>query len=105
MSGRLIPVNLKTVLGWVAVAFIIWWIIEDPAGASHVVHNTGGFLNSAAHGISDFFSCLGGCPVPGKKNQGDDWAAAGIILGSVLAGLGLVAATAYFVTHDSWRRK
>jgi hypothetical protein len=51
-------VNLKTVLGWLAVAFVIWWIIEDPAGAAHVVHNIGTFLTSAAHGISDFFASL-----------------------------------------------
>ena len=46
-------VNLKTVLGWLAVAFVGWWIIED-----HVVHNIGTFLTSAAHGISDFFASL-----------------------------------------------
>jgi len=51
-------VNLKTVLGWLAVAFVIWWIIEDPAGAAHVVHNIGAFLTSIAHGLSTFFASL-----------------------------------------------
>jgi hypothetical protein len=51
-------VNLKTVLGWLAVAFVVWWIIEDPTGAAHVVHNIATFLTSAAHGISDFFASL-----------------------------------------------
>jgi hypothetical protein len=51
-------VNLKTVLGWLAVAFIVWWIIEDPTGAAHVVHNIGTFLTAAAHGISSFFASL-----------------------------------------------
>jgi hypothetical protein len=51
-------VNLKTVLGWLAVAFIIWWIIVEPAAAAHVVHNIGAFLSSAAHGISTFFASL-----------------------------------------------
>jgi hypothetical protein len=51
-------VNLKTVLGWLAVAFVIWWIIEDPSGAAHVVHNIGDFLASAARGIATFFSQL-----------------------------------------------
>jgi hypothetical protein len=51
-------VNLKTVLGWLAVAFIIWWIIEDPTGAAHVVHNIGDFLANAARGISNFFASL-----------------------------------------------
>jgi hypothetical protein len=51
-------VNLKTILGWLAVAFVLWWIIEDPAGAAHVVRNIGDFLASAARGISDFFASL-----------------------------------------------
>ena len=50
--------NLKTVLGWVAVAFIVWWIIVEPTAAAHVVHNIGAFLTSAAHGISTFFASL-----------------------------------------------
>jgi hypothetical protein len=51
-------VTLRTVLGWLAVAFIIWWIVEDPTGAAHVAHNIGTFLTEAAHGISAFFANL-----------------------------------------------
>jgi hypothetical protein len=51
-------VNLKTILGWAVVAFLIWWIIEQPDGAAHVVHNIGTFLTTAAHGISHFFSAV-----------------------------------------------
>jgi hypothetical protein len=51
-------VTLKSILGWLAVAFVIWWIVEDPAGAAHVVHDLGTFLTTAAHGISNFFSSL-----------------------------------------------
>jgi hypothetical protein len=51
-------VNLKTVLGWLAVASIAWWIIEFPTGAEHVVHNIGNFVTAAAHGISTFFASL-----------------------------------------------
>ena len=50
--------NIKTVLGWLALAFVIWWVIEDPTAAAHVVHNIGTFLTSAAHGISTFFASL-----------------------------------------------
>ncbi len=50
--------NLKTILGWLAVAFVVWWIIEDPTGAAHVVHNIGNLLTTAAHGISTFFASL-----------------------------------------------
>jgi hypothetical protein len=51
-------VNLKTILGWAVVAFLIWWVIEQPDGAAHVVHNIGTFLTTAAHGISHFFSAV-----------------------------------------------
>lgn len=50
--------NLKTVLLLLSFAFILSWIIEDPAAASHVVHNTGTFITSMAHGISGFFASL-----------------------------------------------
>jgi hypothetical protein len=49
-------VNLKTIAGWAVVAFLIWWVIEQPTGAAHVVHNLGDFLSSAAGGISRFFT-------------------------------------------------
>jgi hypothetical protein len=49
-------VNLKTVAGWAVVAFLIWWVIEQPTGAAHVVHNIGHFLSTAAGGLSNFFS-------------------------------------------------
>jgi hypothetical protein len=51
-------VNAKSVFGWIVLAFIIWWVIEDPTGAAHVVHNIGNFLTTAAHGISNFFASL-----------------------------------------------
>ena len=50
--------NLKTVLGWLAVAFVIWWIIEDPTRAADIVHNIGTFLVTATYGISSFFASL-----------------------------------------------
>jgi hypothetical protein len=51
-------VNLKTILGWLALAFVIWWVIEQPTAAAHVVHNIGTFLTTAAHGISNFFASI-----------------------------------------------
>ncbi len=50
--------DIKTILGWLALAFVIWWIIEEPAAAAHVVHNIGAFLTSAAHGLSNFFASI-----------------------------------------------
>ena len=50
--------NLKSILGWLALAFVVWWIIEQPSGAAHVVHNIGEFLTSVAHGLSNFFASV-----------------------------------------------
>jgi hypothetical protein len=51
-------VNAKSILGWVVLAFIVWWILVEPAAAAHVVHNIGAFLSSAAHGISTFITSI-----------------------------------------------
>jgi hypothetical protein len=53
-----VDVNLKTILGYLAIAFVVWWVIEQPSGAAHVVHNIGAFLTSAAHGLSNFFASI-----------------------------------------------
>ena len=50
--------KLKTILGYLAVAFILFFVIKDPAGAAHVVTNIGNFLASAARGIATFFASL-----------------------------------------------
>lgn len=50
--------NLKTVLTWAAVAFVLWWIIQQPTSAAHLVHNIGSILTSAAHGLSDFIASI-----------------------------------------------
>ncbi|MGH3405330.1 MAG: hypothetical protein ACRDRJ_22925 [Streptosporangiaceae bacterium] len=44
----------KTVLGIAAVAFTIWWIIEQPLAAAHLVHNIGTFLSTAGAGMQRF---------------------------------------------------
>jgi hypothetical protein len=51
-------VKLKSVLTWAAVAFLIWWIIQQPQNADHLVHNIGTLLSSAATGFSRFVSNL-----------------------------------------------
>ena len=50
--------NVKSVLGWLAIAFVVWWIIEQPNGAAHVVMNIGHWLTSAAHGLSNFYASI-----------------------------------------------
>lgn len=50
--------KIQTILGYLAIAFVVWWVIEQPAAAAHVVHNIGAFLTSAAHGLSNFFASI-----------------------------------------------
>jgi hypothetical protein len=51
-------VKLKTILGYAAVAFLLFFVIKNPTGAAHVVTNLGDFLASAARGFSAFLSSL-----------------------------------------------
>ena len=50
--------NLKTIAGWAVVAFIVWWVIEQPTDAAHLVHNIGDFLSTAATGLSHFVASI-----------------------------------------------
>ena len=48
--------KLGTILKWAALAFVLWWVIQEPTNAAHLVHNIGSLLSQAAHGISSFFA-------------------------------------------------
>lgn len=50
--------KLKTVLTWAAVAFVLWWVIQQPTSAAHLVHNIGSFLTTAATGLSHFIATI-----------------------------------------------
>ena len=43
-----------TILKWAAIAFVLWWVIQEPTAAAHLVHNIGSLLSQAAHGLSSF---------------------------------------------------
>jgi hypothetical protein len=51
-------VSVKSIVGWIVLAFIVWWILVEPAAAAHVVHNIGAFLSSAAHSLSTFVTSI-----------------------------------------------
>ena len=51
-------VKLKTILGYAAIAFILFYVIKDPTGAAHIINNIGNFLSSVARGFADFFTAL-----------------------------------------------
>ncbi|MGH3185456.1 MAG: hypothetical protein ACRDOE_26620, partial [Streptosporangiaceae bacterium] len=51
-------VGLKTILGWSVLAFAIWWMIEQPTNALHLVHNIGTFLSTAGNRLSQFVASI-----------------------------------------------
>ncbi len=46
--------NLKKVLTWIVVAFVVWYVIQDPEGSAQMVRNAGNALGDAATSLSDF---------------------------------------------------
>jgi len=46
--------NLKQVLTYLVIAFAIWWIVQQPANAAHLIHNITGLLTNVAKGLSNF---------------------------------------------------
>ena len=50
--------NIKTIVGYAAIAFVVWWIIKQPTSAAHLVSNIGNFLSSSANGLSHFVSSI-----------------------------------------------
>jgi ABC-type glucose/galactose transport system permease subunit len=47
-------VKLSKILTYAAIAFVIWWVIQQPTSAAHLVHNIGALLSDAAHGLASF---------------------------------------------------
>ena len=50
--------KLSKILTYAAIAFVIWWVIQQPASAAHLVHNIGALLSEAAHGLSNFVASI-----------------------------------------------
>jgi hypothetical protein len=51
-------VSFKNILFYALIAFIIWWVIQQPANAAHLVHNIGSLLTTAANGLSHFVASI-----------------------------------------------
>jgi hypothetical protein len=51
-------VKLSRILTYLAIAFVIWWVIQQPTSAAHLVHNIGDLLSTAAHGLSNFVASI-----------------------------------------------
>lgn len=50
--------SLKTVLTWAAVAFLLWWSIQEPTDVARLFHNIGSVLTAAAQGLSNFVASI-----------------------------------------------
>jgi hypothetical protein len=51
-------VKPRTLLTYAAIAFVIWWVVQQPTSAAHLVHNIGSLLSEAAHGLSNFVASI-----------------------------------------------
>jgi hypothetical protein len=51
-------VKPRQILSYLAIAFVIWWVIQEPTAAAHLVHNIGSLLSQAAHGLSSFVASI-----------------------------------------------
>ena len=50
--------KLSRILTYLAIAFVIWWVVQEPTNAAHLVHNIGSLLSDAAHGLSSFVASI-----------------------------------------------
>lgn len=50
--------KLGNIVKWAIIAFVVWWIIQEPTNAAHLVHNIGTLLSSAANGLSHFVASI-----------------------------------------------
>jgi hypothetical protein len=51
-------VSLKSILTYALIAFVIWWVIQEPTSAAHFVHNIGTLLTTVANGLSHFVASI-----------------------------------------------
>jgi hypothetical protein len=51
-------VNLKKILGLLAIALLVFFVVTQPSGAAASVQNIGGILRDAAQSITTFFTQL-----------------------------------------------
>jgi hypothetical protein len=55
-DSRESAVNLRQILTYALIAFAIWWVVQQPTNAAHLIHNIAGLLTQAAQGLSNFVS-------------------------------------------------
>lgn len=50
--------NVKKIVGLLAIALLIFYVVTQPDGAANSVQNIGGLLRDAAVSITSFFTQL-----------------------------------------------
>ena len=50
--------NLKKVLTWLVVAFVLFYVIQAPERSAQLVRNAGHALGDAASSLAEFFDSL-----------------------------------------------
>jgi large-conductance mechanosensitive channel len=53
-----VAVNLKKVLTWVVIAFVVFYVIQAPEKSADIVKSAGQTLGDAAASLGDFVSSL-----------------------------------------------
>ncbi len=53
-----VTVNLKRVLTWLVVAFVVFYIIQAPESSAEIVRSAGQALGDAASSLADFVGSL-----------------------------------------------
>jgi hypothetical protein len=51
-------VKPRQILTYAGIAFLVWWVVQEPTNAAHLVHNIGTLLSNAANGLSHFMSSI-----------------------------------------------
>lgn len=57
-ASREAAVKPRQIITYLVIAFVIWWLIQEPASAGHLIHNIGALLSQAAHGVSTFIASI-----------------------------------------------
>jgi hypothetical protein len=51
-------VTLRSVLTYALIAFIVWWVIQQPANAAHLWDNIATLLTRIADGFANFVKSI-----------------------------------------------
>jgi hypothetical protein len=53
-----VAVNLKKVVTWLVIAFVVWYVIQAPEQSAQIVKNAGEALGNAATSFANFVGSL-----------------------------------------------